>query len=127
MTSTVSTLIAQFTALAPRSLRHSGATYTLAISSTSPILVDEARETATFSFLARKAPGAFLRSKIAVEVRYDAGSDLYDVVVRHADGATFETSEIASVEGAFAEDFERLADLLAISAHERAVDLAVGA
>lgn len=124
MRSTLSTLIAQFTGLAPRSLRHGGTTYTLSISSTSPILLDEQRESATFAFLARKAPGAFLRSKLAVTVRYDAGADLYDLVVRHADGSTFATSEIASVEGWFAEDFGRLADLLAISAHERAVDLA---
>ena len=127
MTSTLSTLIAQFTALAPRSLRHAGTTYTLSVSPSTPILVDEARGEAMFAYLARKAPGAFLRSKIGVTVRYDAGADLYDLLVLHADGATFETSEIASVEGWFAEDFERLADLLAISAHERVLDLAVTA
>ena len=128
MTSTLLDLIAQFRAFAPNSLTFEGAAYKLAVSPTSPILVDEQRASAIFAFLARKAPGAFVRSKLAVAVRYDAGADLYDLVIVHADGSTLATREVASVEGWFTEDFERLADLLvvsaAVSAHERAVDLA---
>jgi hypothetical protein len=114
MSDAVSILISQFVRSAERALTYRGKTYTLTMTPTMPILTDRPNNEAHFSYMARKARGAFMASKIRVSVRYDEGADLYDLTFRHSDGATLDVSDLAEMTGAYVEDFQRLNELLHI-------------
>jgi hypothetical protein len=111
-TATIETLIAQFTRTAARTIRHGGKVYTLTTTSTMPILVNHETSAVTFAYMARKARGSFMASKVSVTVRYDAGADLYDITFGHFDGDTIDSTELGTVEGAYTEAFSRIGDLL---------------
>jgi len=71
-------------------------------------LFDDETNTVRFDFVARKRRGAFLADKVTVSVQYDGGADLYDVTIVHFDGETFETTEIATYNGATFDSFENI-------------------
>ena len=98
----------QFNALAPRSIVLEGKTY-----NRDALTLTEGEDTIRPSFSARKARGAFLADKVAVTIRFDAGADLYQVAIVHADGVTFETRCVASLTGATWEAFGDLASIVA--------------
>lgn len=111
-TETIETLISQFTRTAARTIRHGGKVYTLTTTSAMPILVNHETGAVTFAYMARKARGSFMASKVSATVRYDAGADLYDITFGHFDGDTLDSTTLGTVDGAYVEAFSRIGDLL---------------
>lgn len=98
----------QLNALAPKSLRYAGSTYRI----DRLTLYEDATNTVSISYSVWKR-GAFMASKVGVEVAYNSSTDLYDITVRHSCGQTFDLSEVSRTEGATWEMFDRLQMLVA--------------
>lgn len=101
MNPVISTIYRQFDALAPRTLTHGGRSYTRAAA-----VYSNEDGSVRFDFTARKRRGAFVADKLSICVRYLSGRDLYLVGVLHFDGATFDATQIASLDGLQFDAFE---------------------
>jgi hypothetical protein len=107
------TILGQFEALAPRSLSLRGRMYRWDPRSPDPamtVLVDGEKSEIRVSYLAEKRSTEFVRSKVAVFVRYVYGLDLYAVRAVAYDGETLEDEDLFEIANVYAEDLANVSE-----------------
>lgn len=106
-------ILRQFEALAPRDLVHRNRTYRWDPTLSDPsmcVLIDGDESEIRVPYLAKERESEFVRSKIAVFVRYVYGLDLYVVRAVAYNGETLEDEELFEVSEAYVEDLAKIGE-----------------
>ena len=107
------TILSQFETLAPRDLAHRNRAYRWDPTLSDPsmvVLIDGEKSEIRVPYLADKRESEFVRSKIAVFVRYVHGLDLYVVRAVAYNGETLEDEELFEVSEVYAEDLAKIGE-----------------